>query len=80
MGDQAPPQPEGWDELRAAPRKAVSRKYKVVGPKAVYELQPGATGMLSLTPDQESHLIESGHIVRVANGPKPESKKEIQNG
>ena len=62
MPNQAPPQPEGWDELRAASRKSVAKRYKVVGHRAVYGIKPGETGTLTLTPSQESDLIEAGHI------------------
>ena len=62
MSNSAPPDPKGWDELRRAPTATVTRRYKVVGSKAVYGIQPGETGLLTLTNDQASDLIEAGHI------------------
>lgn len=92
MAGQAPPPPPGWDELRrrtteaervsepvalAAPSpKLLRRKYTVVGPRSVYGLEPGATGVLALTPDQERDLIEAGHIALVANKPGHSPKPE----
>ena len=67
MPDQAPPPPKGWAEIRAAARATVTRRYKVVGHKAVHGIKPGETGTLTLTESQASDLIEAGHIA-----PQPE--------
>lgn len=41
----------------------VKRTYSVVGPKAVFGLEPGTTGELTLTEGEATTLIQAGHIV-----------------
>jgi hypothetical protein len=40
-------------------------RYEVVGPRAVYETPPGGQFERELTPEQEQHLIDAGHLVKV---------------
>lgn len=52
----------------------VPRKYKVVGGSEVYGTQPGDEFEMALTIGQEAHLVNAGHVERVAE-PKPAAKK-----
>ena len=42
--------------------------FTVIGDKAVYSLEPGATGHLVLTSDQRFALIAGGHIAPAVQG------------
>jgi len=56
---------------RAKPQKTPDRRepmckhkrFKVVGPKSVFGLEPNETGELCLTEGQAQALIEAGHLV-----------------
>ena len=51
----------------------VPHRYKVVGPHAVYDTAPGDTFERAFRIDEEAHLLDAGHIIRVGGPPpKPE--------
>lgn len=93
MGRQSPPPPESWAAEREKNRadraaepvavpmpteKPDLRTYKVVGPKAVFDTEPGATFQRDLSEGQERALVDAGHIAVVDNS-APESSGADEN-
>lgn len=73
----APPEPRHWAELRAAENRPETKWYRVVGDRAVFGIEPGTVGQLTMTESQRVSLIEAGHVVE-ADEPKPEPVSEAE--
>lgn len=56
------------------------RQYTVVGPRAVFGLEPGSTGALTLTEGEARALIEAGHLVPAEDGHSADNEEVADNG
>lgn len=57
------------------------KRYRVTGPFKVGGVEPGGIVYLSLTPEQEHHLISVGHIRAERARTRPErDRKESDDG
>ena len=59
----------------------MKKKYRVAGPHAVLDHEPGSTFEAEIPEDQEARLLERGSLIRVlSDAPKSPNKEKKKHG
>ena len=59
----------------------MKKKYRVAGPHAVLDHEPGSTFEAEIPADQEARLLERGSLIRVlSDAPKTPNKEKKKHG
>lgn len=70
------PSPVMPPAAETVPDPGDSERYRVVGPHAVFGVEPGELVKPDVTREQLLALLGGGHIVLETTGPKPDQNKE----